>query len=62
VAVSDRHGTVTLRGSVGSLHQRRAIVKIARSVPNVVNVEDELRVDPRDRSQDIEFSGSAASR
>jgi osmotically-inducible protein OsmY len=44
VAVSDRHGTVTLRGSVGSLHQRRAIVKIARSVPGVVNVEDELRV------------------
>ncbi len=59
VAVSDRHGTVTLRGSVGSLHQRRAIVKIARSVPGVVNVEDELQVDPRDRWQDNEIRGAA---
>ncbi len=59
VAVSERHGTVTLRGSVGSLHQRRAIVKIARSVPGVVIVEDELWVDPRDRWQDNEIRGAA---
>jgi osmotically-inducible protein OsmY len=49
VAVSERHGTVTLRGSVGSLHQRRAIAEIARAVPGVLAVEDDLRLDPRDR-------------
>ena len=36
VAVSERHGTVTLRGSVGTFHQRRAAVRIARSVHGVV--------------------------
>jgi osmotically-inducible protein OsmY len=59
VAVSERHGTVTLRGSVGSLHQRRAAVKIARSVQGVLTVEDELSVDPRDRWQDNEIRGAA---
>ena len=34
VAVSERHGTVTLRGSVGTFHQRRAAVRIARSTPS----------------------------
>jgi osmotically-inducible protein OsmY len=59
VAVSERHGTVTLRGSVGTPHQRRAIVKIARAVPGVVAVEDELSLDPRDRWQDNELRGAA---
>ena len=59
VAVSERHGTVTLRGSVGSLHQRRAIAKIARAVPGVLAVEDDLRLDPRDRWQDNEIRGAA---
>ena len=59
VAVSERHGTVTLRGSVGSFHQRQAAVKIARSVQGVVTVEDELWVDPRDRWQDNEIRGAA---
>jgi osmotically-inducible protein OsmY len=59
VAVSARHGTVTLRGSVGSFHQRRAAVKIARSVQGVLTVEDELWVDPRDRWQDNEIRGAA---
>ena len=59
VAVSERHGTVILRGSVGTLHQRRAIAKIARAVPGVLAVEDELRVDPRDRWQDNEIRGAA---
>jgi osmotically-inducible protein OsmY len=59
VAVSERHGTVTLRGSVGSFHQRRAAVKIARSVQGVLTVEDELWVDPRDRWQDNEIRGAA---
>ena len=59
VAVSERHGTVTLRGSVGSFQQRRAAVKIARSAQGVLAVEDELRVDPRDRWQDNEIRGAA---
>ena len=59
VAVSERHGRVTLRGSVGSLYQRRAIAKIARAVPGVLAVEDELRLDPRDRWQDNEIRGAA---
>ena len=59
VAVSERHGTVTLRGSVGTPHQRRAIVKIARAVPGVVAVEDELSLDPRDRWRDNELRGAA---
>ena len=59
VAVSERHGTVTLRGSVGTPHQRRAIVKIARAVRGVLAVEDELALDPRDRWQDNEVRGAA---
>jgi osmotically-inducible protein OsmY len=59
VAVSQRHGAVILRGSVGTLHQRRAIVKIARAVPGVLAVEDELSVDLRDRWQDNEVRGAA---
>ena len=59
VAISERHGTVILRGSVGTPHQRRAIAKIARAVPGVLDVEDELSVDPRDRWQDNEIRGAA---
>src|SRR6476660_9864509 len=59
VAVSERHGTVTLRGSVGSFQQRRTAVKIASSAQGVLVVEDELRVDPRDRWQDNEIRGAA---
>ena len=59
VAVSERHGTVTLRGSVGSFHQRKAAVRIARSTTGVVAVEDELWVDPRDRWRDNEIRGVA---
>jgi osmotically-inducible protein OsmY len=59
VAVSERHGTVPLRGSVGTFHQRRATVRIARSVYGVVAVDDELWVDPRDRWRDDEIRGAA---
>jgi osmotically-inducible protein OsmY len=59
VAVSEQQGTVTLRGSVRSLHQRRAAAQIAKSVRGVRSVEDELRVDPRDRSADNEIRGAA---
>jgi osmotically-inducible protein OsmY len=59
VAVSERHGTVILRGSVRSFRQRRAAVKIALSVQGVLTVEDELRVDPRDSWLDNEIRGAA---
>lgn len=59
VAVSLREGTVTLRGSVGSLHQRHAAVKVAKSVVGVGDVEDELSFDPRDRTDDDELRGLA---
>ena len=57
VAISERHGTVVLRGSVGSPHQRHAAVRAAQSVPGVVAVYDELWVDPHDRWQDNELRG-----
>jgi osmotically-inducible protein OsmY len=59
VAVLDREGTVTLRGSVGSFNERRAAVDIAKSVPGVRAVEDELAVDIRDRWDDNEVRGAA---
>jgi osmotically-inducible protein OsmY len=59
VAVSERHGTVTLRGSVGSFQQRRAAVTVARSVQGVLTIEDELWVDPRDRWRDNQIRGTA---
>ena len=59
VAVSERAGTVTLRGTVASPGQRRAAVQIASTVPGVRNVEDELRVDLRDRSDDEQIRGVA---
>jgi osmotically-inducible protein OsmY len=59
LAVSELAGTVTLRGTVRSLHQRRVAVDIAKSVRGVRAVEDELIVDPRDRSIDDEVRGVA---
>lgn len=59
IAISEQAGTVTLRGSVGSPHQRRAVVEIARSTRRVRQVEDQLSVDLRDRWQDDEVRGRA---
>jgi osmotically-inducible protein OsmY len=59
VAVSERAGTVTLRGSVGSPHQRRAAVQVAKSVRGVQAVEDELSIDLLDRWRDDEIRGAA---
>jgi osmotically-inducible protein OsmY len=59
LAVSERAGTVTLRGTVRSRHQRRTAVAIARSVRGVRAVEDEVRVDPRDHWKDEELRGAA---
>jgi len=59
VAVTEKAGTVTLRGTVRSLHQRRAAIEIANSVRGVRAVEDELLVDPRDHYLDDELRGTA---
>lgn len=59
VAIAERAGTVTLRGTVRSLHQSRVAVDIAKSVPGVRAVENELVIDPRDHWEDGEIRGAA---
>ena len=59
VAVSAQGGTVTLRGSVGSFHQRHTAVQIANSVRGVHGVVDELSLDLRDHVVDDEIRGAA---
>jgi osmotically-inducible protein OsmY len=59
VAVSEQGGTVTLRGSVRSLHQRHTAVQIAKSVRGVQAVEDELSIDLLNRWEDDELRGAA---
>jgi osmotically-inducible protein OsmY len=59
IAVAEREGRVTLRGTVRSFHQRRTAVEVARSVPGVRAVDDQLRLDPRDYSRDDEIRGTA---
>jgi osmotically-inducible protein OsmY len=59
VAVAENRGTVTLRGTVRNPEQRRTAVRIARSTRGVRVVQDELRVDPRDRWLDDELRGVA---
>jgi osmotically-inducible protein OsmY len=59
VAVSERAGTVTLRGTVASLHQRRTVVEIAGAASGVATVDDQLHIDPRDHYQDDEVRGAA---
>jgi osmotically-inducible protein OsmY len=59
LAVSERSGTVTLRGTVASPGQLRAAVQIAKAVPGVRDVQDELRIDPRDHFDDDQMRGAA---
>jgi osmotically-inducible protein OsmY len=59
VAVFESSGTVTLRGTVRSMHQRRMAVEIAKKTRGVRHVEDLLQVDPRDHYQDEELRGTA---
>jgi BON domain len=59
VAVSERAGAVTLRGTVGTPQQRHAAVEIAKSVGGVRDVYDELSVDLRDHWDDAEIRGAA---
>jgi hypothetical protein len=62
VAVAEREGRVTLRGTVRSVHQRRTAVEIAKSARGVRAVEDGLRIDPREPSPDNEIRGAAPHR
>ena len=59
IAVSERAGNVTLRGTVAGPHQRRTAVEIARSVSGVTAVDDQLRIDPHDDVRDGELRGAA---
>ncbi len=59
VAVSERSGTVTLRGTVATPRQLRAAVQIAKAVPGVHDVQDELKIDPRDHFDDDQMRGVA---
>ena len=58
VAVAEREGRVTLRGTVRSIHQRRTAVQVAKAVPGVRTVDDGLRIDPRDHTRDNEIRGA----
>lgn len=59
IAVSERAGTVTLRGTVASPHQRRTAVELAQAASGVATVDDQLRIDPRDHFRDDEVRGAA---
>jgi osmotically-inducible protein OsmY len=59
IAVSVKAGMVTLRGTVNSPVQSRLAADIARSVPGVRAVDNELLIDPRDHSEDAEIRGAA---
>lgn len=61
---ADKIGSVTLRGSVGSLAQRAVAVQTARKVSGVINVVDQLKVHPRvpDRRADDELRAAALQR
>jgi osmotically-inducible protein OsmY len=59
VAVHERNGTVTLRGSVGTIAQIRAAAEIAKSVHGVRAVVNEVTLDPRDHWEDDEIKGAA---
>lgn len=59
LAVAEKAGTVTLRGTVRSPHQRRAAIEIAKSVSGVGAVYDEIVIDPRDHYDDDQIRGTA---
>jgi osmotically-inducible protein OsmY len=59
IAVAEHRGTVTLRGTVGSVHQLRAAAEIAKATRGVRRLDNELSLDPRDRWADGEIRGAA---
>jgi osmotically-inducible protein OsmY len=59
IAVDERAGTVTLRGTVRSMNQRRVAIEVAKTVRGVRRVYDGLRIDPRDHWDDDQLRGAA---
>jgi len=61
VAIDVKEGDVILRGTVGSIPQRRAAARDARAVEGVYKVYDELEVRPLDenRRQDADIRAAA---
>ena len=59
VAIAEREGDVTLRGSVASFKERQTAVRIAKSVRGVRAVEDQLMVDLRNHWDDDVIRGLA---
>ena len=59
VAISEREGDVTLRGSVGSFRERQTAVQVAKSVRGVRRVDDQLMVDLRNHWDDDVIRGVA---
>jgi osmotically-inducible protein OsmY len=61
IAVAADAGTVTLRGTVGSLPQRRAARRAAKRVVGVAEVHDrlEVRLLRKDRREDAQIRGAA---
>jgi osmotically-inducible protein OsmY len=59
IAIAAQAGMVTLRGTVRSLHQRRATIEVAGSVAGVRAVTAGLRIDPREHARDDEIRGAA---
>jgi len=59
IAVSADGGTITLRGTVGSLREKREAKKAAERVYGVTTVNDELQVQilDKDRRDDTELRG-----
>jgi osmotically-inducible protein OsmY len=64
IAVKAVGAEVTLRGTVGSFAERRAAVRVTRSVDGVSEVNDQLRVRilSADRREDAEIRGTALQR
>jgi osmotically-inducible protein OsmY len=61
IAVSADHGRVTLRGTVGSLHQRRIAERAAKRVAGTIDVDNELNVQLMDdwARDDADIRGAA---
>jgi osmotically-inducible protein OsmY len=61
IAVDARDGVVTLRGTVGSFHQKRAAENAAKRVHGTIGVDDELQVRLMDEParEDAEIRGTA---
>lgn len=59
IAMSEREGDVTLRGSVASFKERQTAVRIAKAVRGVRAVEDQLMIDLRNHWDDDVIRGLA---